>query len=167
MLKGKFLLLGTNLGDRWGNLDRCRDLIEDTIGEIVTASLIYETAAWGITDQPSYLNQVLQIESNLSPLDLLTAALAVEKKLGRVRKERWGERIIDIDILYYDQQVVNLPDLTIPHPEISNRRFTLVPLAELIPDFIDPQKNLSIRQLLQACHDQTEVIVALKHEPDR
>ena len=157
MTNGKILLLGTNLGDRWSNLDRCKTAIKEQVGKIERCSAVYETAAWGKINQPAFLNQVIIVDSLLSPVNLLKTIHAIELKLGRVRKEKWGERIIDIDILYYDSEIINLPGLSIPHPEIANRRFTLIPLAEIVPEFIDPHLKLNISDLLKQCTDHSEV----------
>lgn len=158
MTNGKILLLGTNLGDRWNNLIRCREMIAKDIGNILKASSIYETAAWGKTDQPSFLNQVLIVETELTPVKLLKTLNAIENKMGRVRKEKWGERLIDIDILYFDDLLMDTPELKIPHPEIINRRFTLEPLNELVPNLVDPKHGQPISDLLVTCKDESEVI---------
>ena len=157
MTSGKILLLGTNLGDREKNLEDCRRRLEQRVGKIVRASSVYETAAWGKTDQPAFLNQVIIIETDLAPMDLLQAINAIEKDMGRVRMEKWGERLIDIDILYYDSLVLNEPELLIPHPEIANRRFTLVPLAEVMEDLVDPVLRRPIKELLKSCDDACQV----------
>lgn len=146
-------MLGSNLGDRTQYLLKAQKLLEETGITILTRSSIYETAAWGVTDQPSFYNQVLQIETTLSPEALLDALLEIEKKMGRIRKEKWGERIIDIDILYYDQLSINTANLKIPHPGIAVRRFTLTPLVEIAPDFIHPILHSSNRKLLHELSD--------------
>ena len=153
MTNGKILLLGTNLEDRWNNLIICREMIAKDVGNILKASSIYETAAWGKTDQPSFLNQVLIVETELTPVELLKALNAIENKMGRVRKEKWGERLIDIDILYFDDLLMDTAELKIPHPEITNRRFTLEPLNELVPDLVDPRVGMSINEMLATCKD--------------
>ena len=158
MTNGKILLLGTNLGDLRHNLVRCREMIRSRVGEIVQTSGIYETAAWGKTNQPAFLNQVLMVETDLPPQQLLSTLNTIEAEMGRVRKEKWGERLIDIDILYYDDELVDTIDLKIPHPEIARRRFTLEPLNELVPDLIDPLHRRSIQDLLAACSDGSMVI---------
>ncbi len=152
-----FLLLGANLGARQQNLQAAQQLISEDIGRIQRCSAIYETAAWGIEEQPAFFNQVVEVESNKPPLDLLNRLLAIEERIGRVRHKKWGERIIDIDILYYGQQVFRHQDLMIPHPEIANRRFTLAPLAELAPDFVHPALGLTNLQLLGQCPDPLTV----------
>lgn len=125
-----YLLLGGNLGDRKAALQQACHRIEPAIGKITTASGIYETAAWGLENQQAFLNQVLAVQTILSPLALISQINFIEADLGRVREIRWGARVIDIDILFYGDLVLQTQRLTIPHPELANRRFTLVPLAD-------------------------------------
>ena len=140
-----FLLLGSNLGDRPRHLREATALLLDFF-LITNQSSIYESDPWGVEDQPVFLNQVLKGKSELSATELLQAVLSVEKQMGRERRLKWGERIIDIDILYYHHQNVNTPDLIVPHPQIHNRRFTLVPLCEIAPGYQHPifQKPLPL-----------------------
>lgn len=152
-----YLLLGSNLGNRLNLLEQARDLINMHIGAITQVSGIYETAAWGLENQQAFLNQVLAVETNLTPEELLRHINTLEAELGRVRLERWGARVIDIDILYYDHLAMQTQRLTIPHPELPNRRFTLVPLAEIAPDYKHPVLACSNSQLLQQCADQLPV----------
>jgi 2-amino-4-hydroxy-6-hydroxymethyldihydropteridine diphosphokinase len=151
------LLLGGNLGDRLSNLEKAALEIEEAIGSIVVRSALYESEAWGNTDQPAFLNQVLIVSTMLSPIEVLTCALATETKLGRVRAEKWGARLIDIDILYFNNQVIDSGNLTIPHPGIASRRFALEPLAEIIPNFVHPILNKNHRILLAECNDTLSV----------
>ncbi|MBY0436499.1 MAG: 2-amino-4-hydroxy-6-hydroxymethyldihydropteridine diphosphokinase [Cyclobacteriaceae bacterium] len=123
------------------------------------ASSVYETAAWGNTQQAAFLNQVIELETKLAPTALLRELLTIETHLGRIRKKKWGKRTIDIDILYYGNSIIQEPELIIPHPEIAKRRFTLVPLDELTPDLIDPVSGKSVRQMLSECKDTLEVSV--------
>lgn len=152
-----FLLLGTNLGDRKRNLTIARNNIELSVGVIVQASATYETAAWGKTDQADFLNQAVAVETSMQPSDLLHEILKIEKEMGRQRDVKWGERVIDIDILLYDAVVLSIDTLTIPHPELPNRRFALIPLAEIAGDFIHPQHQTTISELLNNCPDTLEV----------
>src|ERR1043165_3553545 len=128
-----YLLIGGNLGTRKENLSRAIELINEQCGIVTKSSSIYETAAWGITDQPSFLNQALEISTTINAKHLLRKSLKIEKIMGRVRKDNFGPRTIDIDILFYENEIHDLRFLKIPHPELQNRRFVLVPLAEINP----------------------------------
>ena len=150
------LLLGGNLGNREENLSNAILEIQNKIGEVKIKSSIYETAAWGMEDQPDFLNQVLIVETNMDAMEVLLTCLAIEKKLGRIRKLRWGERLIDIDLLFYGSEIINSQRLTVPHPEIQNRRFTLLPLLEIDPELIHPKLNKTIKELLETCPDHLE-----------
>lgn len=131
--------------------------IATDIGQITAASSLYTTAAWGNTSQADFLNQVLIIETTLTATKLLKSVLAIEKKMGRVRTIKNAPRIIDIDILFFNNEMVQQKNLVIPHPEIQNRRFVLTPLAELMPAFVHPILKKSINQLLIACKDSLNV----------
>lgn len=157
MKKNTYLLLGTNLGDRENNLTLARAHIAEKIDAILQSSTIYETAAWGKEDQPSFLNQVIALKTKLDPHTLLAMLLQIEIMMGRERKIKWGERIIDLDILFYEDEVISDDQLTIPHPGIPFRRFTLLPLQEIAPDLVHPQLNKTITQLLASCPDPLEV----------
>lgn len=152
-----FLLLGGNLGDRKSNLEKAALLIEKKIGLITAKSALYETKPWGKTDQPDFLNQVLMLETEQNPELILKAALTIEQEMGRVRIEKWGARLIDIDLLYVENQILNSKNLILPHPGIAQRRFVLEPLAEIAPDFIHPVLKKSHRQLLNECLDPLTV----------
>jgi len=152
-----FLGLGTNVAPKEAYLSEVKIAIEEEVGPIVRASSLYETAAWGKTDQSDFMNQVIEIRSQLSPIELLDTVLAIEKKMGRVRVEKWAERIIDIDLLFYGQEMIQAPRLIVPHPFISVRNFVLAPLVEIAPDFIHPLAQQSISVLYQACPDQLGV----------
>jgi len=148
---GIFLLLGSNLGDKLSNLEEAKN----RIGSVIRSSSVYATGAWGKTEQPEFLNQVIEIKSHLSPQELLQKILDIEIAMGRVRIEKWGSRSIDIDILFYKNQVIDEANLKVPHPEIRNRRFTLEPLNELAPDLIIQDKT--VHQLLEECKDPLPV----------
>jgi len=150
---GIFLLLGTNLGDRLSNLEEAIT----RIGSVTRRSSVYETGAWGKTEQPEFLNQVIEIKSDLDPRELLQKILDIEIAMGRVRVEKWGTRLIDIDILFYRNEIIDEAELIIPHPQIQNRRFTLEPLNELAPDLEHPILKKTIRQLLDECNDPLPV----------
>lgn len=154
-----FLLLGANLGDRVATLRRAVELIALRIGLVRQQSQLYETAPWGVTDQPTFLNQVLAVETDLEPEAVLIQTQAIEQELGRIRLEKWGARIIDVDILYYDQRIVQTNTLTIPHPFLQLRRFTLVPLAELALDFVHPILEKTTLDLLTDCPDKSDVAI--------
>ena len=152
--KGKYLLLGSNLGDRLDNLQKAVDLLKESTIEIVRSSSIYESEPWGIREQPVFLNVVLEIETAFAPDQLLQICLSAENQMGRQRVRKWGERLIDIDILYYDGLILNHEDLKIPHLGIPERRFTLMPLTELTPDFKHPLLHKTQNELLDACPDE-------------
>jgi 2-amino-4-hydroxy-6-hydroxymethyldihydropteridine diphosphokinase len=139
-----FLLLGGNLGNRQLFLQKAAEHIEADIAPILKRSSIYETQSWGKTDAPNYLNQVIQLKTELSPQDVLQKILNIENVLGRKREEKWGSRTIDIDILFYGSDIIADPGLNIPHPELHRRMFTLAPLSEIAPDLIHPVLNKSI-----------------------
>ena len=149
--------MGGNLGDRTLYLQQARKTIANQVGTIVRASALHETAAWGKTDQPSFLNQVLEVETILRPEDVLQTINTIEHELGRIRVEHWGARVIDIDILFYDDLVQQTQRLTIPHPQLHLRRFTLLPLYEIAPDLVHPMLNQTIAELLGNCPDELEV----------
>jgi 2-amino-4-hydroxy-6-hydroxymethyldihydropteridine diphosphokinase len=142
-----FLLLGSNLGDREAYLQSAVHHIETDIAPVVKKSAVYETQSWGKTDEPDYLNQVIELQTDLQPVVILQKILAIEKLMGRKREVKWGSRIIDIDILFYGQAIINEPGLQIPHPELHTRMFTLIPISEIAPDFIHPVIRKSIFQL--------------------
>lgn len=152
-----YLLLGANLGDRHHQLSQAIDEIEKHIGEVVDCSSIYETAAWGIEEQPSYFNQVLLVETVMEPYALLTTIHEIEHRLGRVRFEKWGARMIDIDILFYSDLVLDEEMLTIPHPLLHTRKFTLLPLAELTAELFHPVLGKTVDELLLELSDPLEV----------
>jgi 2-amino-4-hydroxy-6-hydroxymethyldihydropteridine diphosphokinase len=152
-----FILLGTNLGDRRANLFQAIDLLSCFVGDIIKESSIYETAPWGVSNQPNYFNQVVQFETDLDAEELLLTTQQIEEKMGREDKGNRLPRIIDIDILYIDNQVVNKKHLKIPHPEIPNRRFTLIPLVEIAPNFIHPALQKTNADLLKLCQDTLAV----------
>lgn len=153
-----FLLLGTNIGDRKKNLADALANIERDVGRIRNKSSLYETAAWGKTDQAPFYNQAIEVETFLLPQQLLDAVLTIEQKLGRRRTDTWGERIIDLDILFYNEEIIETENLVVPHPQIAYRRFTLVPLNEMIPEFIHPKFQMKISELLESCADKLAVI---------
>lgn len=159
MTSGIFILLGSNLGDKEQNLMTAKAHIEEKIGKIIGQSSIYQTAAWGKNDQPAFYNQVIELATQLKPRPLLEELLTIEQVMGRERKEKWGERLIDLDILYYHQDIIDIDSLKVPHPGIPERRFTLVPLVEIAPDFINPRYKKTNEELLKQCKDTLTVSV--------
>lgn len=142
-----FIALGTNLGDRQANLAQAKAALPKAI-EILQESSIYETPPWGYTDQPPFLNQVLKVSTRLSPRCLLRKLKRIEKKMGREKTFRYGPRLIDLDILFYGQHVIQKYSLQIPHPRLHERAFVLVPLAEIAPDFVHPVFKETVQTLL-------------------
>lgn len=157
MKTGIFLSLGSNLGDRRGRLkDALRLLNERRVG-IVRLSSVYRTEPVDFPDQPEFLNCVCGVRTSLKPLPLLRACMKIEERMGRTRKIPKGPRIIDIDILFFHQEILSLPLLEIPHPRLYERAFALRPLYEIEPSFLDPKSGRSVRQLLNDCADRSEV----------
>lgn len=153
-VKGIFLLLGTNLGDRLQNLKTAVTLLEQNELFVTDYSSIYESAPWGESDQPWFLNVVIRVDTLYSPEQLLECCLETEIKMGRKRHKKWGERIIDIDLLYYDNIILQNEKLTIPHPGIPVRRFTLMPLCEIAPEEMHPVLSQTNKHLLTICPDE-------------
>jgi 2-amino-4-hydroxy-6-hydroxymethyldihydropteridine diphosphokinase len=157
-MSGIFLLLGSNLGDRSGHLERAIGLIGSRCGPVTAFSRVYRTAAWGKTDQPEFLNQAIAVETKLLPHHLLSMVLEIEKELGRERFEKWGTRVIDIDILLYNHQVIRSRDLVLPHPQLENRRFALTPLVEIAGKVVHPLLGKTMIELLESCPDHLQVV---------
>ncbi len=141
-----FLSLGSNLGDRLNNLHNAVVKLAPKV-TLVTQSSIYETEPWGYSDQPAFLNQIIKAETDLDPFDLLGFIKGIEVLLGRQETFRFGPRIIDIDILFYDDLVLDTPKLTIPHPRINERAFVLIPLIEIAPELQHPVLGKTIQEL--------------------
>lgn len=154
-----FLLTGSNQGDRLQQLRDAEDLIATHAGKIIQTSKIYETASWGNEDLPPHLNQILVIQTELEPKPLLIQLQEIENQLGRKRSVKWGLRTIDIDIIYFENFIIQRPDLKIPHPLLQERRFTLVPLTEVTPDFIHPIFHKTNQELLEKLNDPLQVIL--------
>ena len=142
-----YLALGSNLGDRFANLQAAMVALPPAV-LVLEQSPVYETPPWGLTDQPAFLNMVLKGRTQLEPLLLLTYLKQLETRLGREPAARWGPRLIDLDILFYADLVLATPQLTLPHPRLSERAFVLVPLADLAPGLVHPLLGLSVRNLL-------------------
>jgi 2-amino-4-hydroxy-6-hydroxymethyldihydropteridine diphosphokinase len=152
-----YLLTGGNMGDREARLKQAEQLLNEHCGKVTASSLLYETAAWGKTDQPSFLNQALELSTMLNAKQLIRKILKLEKIMGRERKEKYGPRIIDIDILLFNDEVFDIPFLKVPHPELQNRRFALLPLNEIASNTVHPILKKTIKQLLKDCPDTLEV----------
>lgn len=153
-----YLLTGSNLGNRKEILkDTCVE-IETHAGKILEKSSLYQTKAWGNTQQPDFYNQALGIETEFPPEKLLEALLSIELKKGRAREKKWEARILDIDILFYENHIINKSNLIIPHPMLHRRRFTLLPLLEICPLLVHPVLKKSISELIMECADKLDVI---------
>ena len=152
-----YLLLGGNLGDRKMLIANAEDELRKQIGDIVLKSSLYETKAWGREQQPNFLNKALGINTKLNAFEILKIIQNIEVKLGRKRVEHWGSRTMDIDILFYENEIIDTEDLKIPHPLINMRKFVLSPLLEIIPDFIHPGLKKSVKELYLICEDKLEV----------
>lgn len=152
-----YLLLGANIGNPNKQLEDAKVEIEDRIGKITRQSKIYESEAWGVENQPVFLNQVILLETDFSANKVLNEILKIEILLGRIRGQRWGSRIIDIDILYYNDDIIHTEDLQVPHPYIQVRNFTLIPLVEIAADYSHPIFKKSNKELLKESTDQLNV----------
>ena len=141
------IALGSNLGDKEANLRRALELLDERGVELVKVSTFICTEPYGVTDQPQFLNAVCQVRTSLEPLALLHTLLGIEQEMGRVRLRHWGERNIDLDLLLYEDVVMDTPELKLPHPDMQNRDFVLLPLFEIAPELIHPVLRKNIREL--------------------
>lgn len=156
-MNSAYLITGGNIGQRQVQLAYAAKLIEERCGSIIDRSSIYETAAWGKTDQEPFLNQAIVLETSLNARDLLNEILYIENLMGRDRIEKYGPRIIDIDIIFFNHQKIRESGLIIPHPEMAKRRFVLQPLNEVIPAYIHPVYFKTVNELLNQCEDALPV----------
>lgn len=152
-----FLAIGSNMGDRAWHIDSARQFLQSQVGELLKVSCLYETQPWGNPVQDPFLNQVVHVKTDLGPHALLQRLKGYEYDMGRKDTVRWGSRIIDIDILYYGHLILDRDDLQLPHPELTERNFVLVPLVEIAPDFLHPIFKLSNKELLEYCDDKSLV----------
>jgi 2-amino-4-hydroxy-6-hydroxymethyldihydropteridine diphosphokinase len=153
-----YLLLGSNLGDSRKYISDAIKSISEQVGELSGASSLYQTASWGNTDQPDFLNQVIKVKTKLLPQQLLKNILVIEENFGRKRIEKWGSRTIDIDLLFYGNQIIRDENLVVPHPYLHLRRFTLMPLVELDPELFHPVLKQTVTQLYNQLDDELPVI---------
>jgi 2-amino-4-hydroxy-6-hydroxymethyldihydropteridine diphosphokinase len=152
-----YLLIGGNMGNREGLLAAAREQVAENCGTLYQQSALYQTAPWGLEEQPPFLNQALEVHTPLPATELLKTVLSIEEVLGRKRTVKYGPREVDIDILLFGDAVVNEANLLVPHPQLANRRFALVPLAEIAPNHIHPLLQKTISRLLAECSDQLDV----------
>lgn len=151
------LLIGGNLGDRAANLGKAVQEINAAAGTVTKTSALYQTAPWGVVDQPDYLNQALELRTEMDALTLMHTLLEAERRIGRLRQGKWGSRVIDIDMIFFNDEVSSLPELRLPHPRMHLRRFVLAPLAEIAPDYIHPVLHQTVSELLAICPDHLPV----------
>ena len=152
-----FLQLGSNLGDRELLLKDAITEIEDSVGNILECSKVYESTPWRVEGQENYLNQILKVKTILLADEVLSVVLDIEKQLGRVRIEKWGQRLIDIDIIFYNDSIIETPELCVPHKHLHERLFVLTPLHNIAPQMVHPKYNKTIEELLNICND-TELV---------
>lgn len=152
-----YLQLGSNLGDRKQLLQDAILAIEKRVGSLVDKSKVFESTPWRVEGQENYLNQIIKVKTTLSAEDVLNIVLDIEKQLGRVRIEKWGERLIDIDIIFYNDDIIETSNLCVPHKHMHERMFVLVPLNDLSPDLLHPIYNKTIKELIEVCRD-TELV---------
>lgn len=154
-----YLHLGSNQGDRKEKIDSALQAISDKIGPITAQSSVYETEPWGMKEQDNFLNMALLVTSTKDVEEVFHVTKSIESALGNNKKEKWGPRDIDIDILYFDDKIIDSESLKIPHPQLYNRNFVLVPMIEIAGDFVDPVKKISLDEIYDMCEDEGEVFL--------
>jgi len=152
-----YLLIGSNLGERHSFIAQANGFIQQRCGKIIGQSALYETAPWGLISQPAFLNQAIAVETGHEPQQLMQVLLSIENDMGRTRTIQYGPRTIDLDILLINQLVLDTPILKVPHPALPERRFALIPLAEIAPSLVHPIYNKTVLELLTLCQDQSDV----------
>ncbi len=162
MKKMTYLSLGSNIGDAKKNIDLATSLIAEKLGKIEEISSYYETAAWGNPNQADFLNIVLSVKTDLNPDAILFETQQIESVMGREPADKWSPRIIDIDILFIENELVNKKNLVIPHPLLHERNFVLLPMMELSPEFLHPVLNQTIEDIYMECKDECDVIMLEK-----
>lgn len=156
-LNSAYLLLGSNLGNKLQHIKKAIFLLQKNCGNILQQSSLYETAAWGHTQQPAFINQCILLKTKYSAEELIFKILSIELKMGRVRTINMGPRVIDIDIILFNNEIIDTPNLQVPHPRMHLRKFVLTPLAEIAGDIQHPLEKKSITQLLKNCPDNLDV----------
>jgi 2-amino-4-hydroxy-6-hydroxymethyldihydropteridine diphosphokinase len=156
------IALGSNLGDRRENFIRALKKFI-TFGKILSIAPLYRSEAYGYKEQPDFFNSVVILETELKPKILLDKLKEIEKTIGRKQRRRWGPREIDLDIIFYDREVMESKKLTVPHPDFHNRKFVLKPLVDVAPDYLPPLHTLKIWQILEECKDNTNVVMIEKN----
>ena len=153
-----YLQLGSNLGERAKVISDAVKKISESIGKVNTLSQVYESTPWRVDGQANYLNQIIEVKTIFSAQDILAAILKIEKDLGRVRIEKWGERLIDIDIIFFNNDIIETAELCIPHRHMHERNFVLVPLHEIAPNFFHPKYKKTVAQLYNESRDSEKVV---------
>ena len=155
-MNSAYILAGSNMGNRLDNLQRAtKKLIE--LGEIKRKSSLYETAAWGNENQQAFFNVAFELTTHLSGVELMKALLLIESESGRIRNEKWEPRLIDLDILFFNAEIIDTSILQVPHPQFQFRKFAIIPMADLAVDFIHPVLKKTVLQLLEECTDKLQV----------
>jgi 2-amino-4-hydroxy-6-hydroxymethyldihydropteridine diphosphokinase len=153
-----YISLGSNRGNRTANLNRAINLLSEWVGNVTKVSSLYETPPWKMADKTDFYNQVLLLETILPETELIDTVILVETMMGRLRtSNKYEPRIIDIDILFFNEEIINTEELTVPHPLITERKFVLVPMVEIAPEFIHPVFKKTMVQLLDECEDKSEI----------